>query len=178
MTFSGSFEAPSEYLHSGGVMRSEEPEEQKPTASVDDLINQLVVVGSYLNQLYTQAHLIHLNIEGPLFLPLHKFLKKQYEAHIDQFDSVAEFVRSMDYLMPMCARGLSGAYKGFKHVKSYDTRESLTTYVKNLENAGMMAKEVGCIAKEVQAPDVENYMADLVGAMFKAAWFIKATLRD
>lgn len=159
-------------------MRSEELEEQKPTASVDDLINQLIAVGSYLNQLYTQAHLIHLNIEGPLFLPLHAFLKEQYEAHITQFDTVAEFVRSMDYLMPMCARGLANAYKGFKHVKSYEARESLTVYVKNLENAGMMAKDVGALAKEVQAPDIENYMAELVGLMFKSAWFIKATLRD
>lgn len=177
MTFSGAFEAPSESINSGVLAQSEVPEE-KPTATVDELINQLVVVGSYLNQLYLQAHLIHLNIEGPLFIPIHEFLKDQYEDHIGQFDSVAEFIRSMDYLMPMCARGLSGAYKGFKHVKSYDARESLTTYVKNLETAGMMAKETGVLAREAQAPDVENYMADLVKAMFKAAWFLKATLRD
>jgi hypothetical protein len=41
-----------------------------------------------------------------------------------------------------------------------------------------MAKDVGMIAKEVQAPDIENYLAELVGMMFKAAWFLKATLRD
>jgi DNA-binding ferritin-like protein len=177
MTLSGAFETPAEMPHAGGFMQSEAPE-QKPTATVGELIDQLVVVGSYLNQLYLQAHLIHLNIEGPLFLPIHEFLKQQYEDHIDQFDSVAEFVRSMDYLMPMCARGLTGAYKGFKHVKSYTAREALTTYVKNLENAGMMAKETGVLAREAQAPDVENYMADLVKMMFKAAWFLKATLRD
>jgi hypothetical protein len=33
------------------------------------------------------------------------------------------------------------------------------------------------MAREVQAPDVENYMAELVGAMFKASWMIKSTLR-
>lgn len=151
--------------------------ETKPAASVDDLITQLVSLSSYLNQLYSQAHLIHLNIEGPLFLPVHEFLKEQYDAHITQFDFVAEFVRTMDYLMPMCARGLSSAYKGFKHVKSYDAREMLTVYTKNLEACGMMAKDVGCMAKEVQAPDVENYMAELVGMMFKSAWFLKSTLR-
>lgn len=151
--------------------------ETKPAASVDDLITQLVSLSSYLNQLYSQAHLIHLNIEGPLFLPVHEFLKEQYDTHINQFDSVAEFVRTMDYLMPMCARGLSAAYKGFKHVKSYDAREMLTVYTKNLEACGMMAKDVGCTAREVQAPDVENYMADLVGMMFKSAWFLKSTLR-
>jgi DNA-binding ferritin-like protein len=150
----------------------------KPAASVDELISQLVSLSSYLNQLYTQSHLIHLNLEGPLFIPVHEFLKEQYAAHIEQFDAIAEFVRTMDYLMPMCDRGLASAYKGFKHVKSYDTREMLTVYTKNLEACGMMAKDVGCMAKEVGAPDVENYAAELVGMMFKGAWFLKATLRN
>lgn len=155
-----------------------EEQEVKPVATVEELINQLVAMGSYVNQLYLQSHLIHLNVEGPLFLPIHEFLKTQYDAHITQFDTLAEFVRSMDYLMPMCAKGLQGAYKNFKHVKSYDAREMLTVYAKNLEAGGMMAKDLGTTAKEVQAPDVENYAADLVGQMFKAAWFLKATLRD
>lgn len=155
-----------------------EEQEVKPVATVEELINQLVAMGSYVNQLYLQSHLIHLNVEGPLFLPIHEFLKTQYDVHITQFDTLAEFVRSMDYLMPMCAKGLQGAYKNFKHVKSYEAREMLTVYAKNLEAGGMMAKDLGTTAKEVQAPDVENYAADLVGQMFKAAWFLKATLRD
>jgi DNA-binding ferritin-like protein len=177
MTYSSSFETAPQPVPTQAMMVIEEQEEA-PKASVEDLISQLVSLGSYINQLYTQSHLIHLNVEGPLFLPIHKFLNKQYEDHIEQFDQIAEFVRSMDYLMPMCARGLANAYKGFKHVKSYETREMLTVYLKNLEAAGMMAKDVGCLAKAVEAPDVENYMADIVKAMFKSAWFLKSTLRD
>ena len=79
--------------------------------------------------------------------------------------------------MPMCQRGLLTAYKGFKHVKSYEAREALTVYLKNLETCGFMAKDVGTLPRKVQAPDVENYMADLVGASFKASWFLKSTLR-
>jgi hypothetical protein len=151
-------------------------EVEKP--SVEELAKHLITLGSFLNQLYTQAHLIHLNIEGPLFLSLHKFMKKQYEAHIDQFDSTAEFVRTLDYLLPMCNRGLAAANKNLKLVKSYDCRDMLTTYLTNLDNCGMAAKEVLECAKAVEAPDIENFLADLVGEMFKAAWFIKATLRD
>lgn len=177
MTFSGSFEIPQMTAPVEGMVVVEE-QEMKPVATVDELISQLVAMSSYVNQLYTQSHLIHLNVEGPLFLPIHEFLKTQYDAHITQFDTLAEFVRSMDYLMPMCAKGLQGAYKNFKSVKSYDAREMLTIYTKNLEAGGMMAKDLGATAREVQAPDVENYAADLVGQMFKAAWFLKATLRD
>jgi len=176
MTYSGSFVTSP--VAPQATLIIEEQEDVNPKVSVEELITQLITFGSYINQLYTQSHLIHLNIEGPLFLPIHEFLKEQYDAHIAQFDQIAEYVRSMDFLMPMCARGLQGACKGFKHVKSYEAREMLTVYLKNLEAAGMMAKDVGEMAREVKAPDVENYMADVVGAMFKAAWFLKSTLRD
>jgi len=177
MTYSGSFESAPQFA----VMQEVSvPKERmsEPETSVEKLINQLVSLSSYVNQLYLQSHLIHLNVEGPLFLPIHKFLQKQYEKHIEQFDQIGEFVRSMDYLMPMCACGLANAYPNFKSVKSYEMREMLTVYLKNLEDCGLTAKDVGCTAKEAGAPDVENYMADVVKSMFKAAWFLKATLRD
>jgi len=151
-------------------------EVQKP--SVEELAKHLITLGSFTNQLYTQAHLIHLNIEGPLFLPLHKFLKNQYEDHVKQFDALSEYVRSLDYLLPMCNRGLASANKNLKMVKTYEPRGMLVTYLQNLEACGMASKEVLTVAKDVEAPDVENYLAELIGDMFKAAWFIKATLRD
>ncbi len=177
MTFSGSFNTasiPSEESENP----LEELEQEATGASIQDLISGLVSLSSYVHQLYVQSHLIHLNIEGPLFLPIHEFLKEQYESHIDQFDTLAEFVRTMDFLLPMCQRGLLNAYKGFKHTKSYEARESLTVYLKNLEICGFMAKDLGKLADEVGAPDVENYAADLVKAMFKASWFLKSTLRS
>lgn len=175
MTFSGSFNSaqPSQMVDEEAMEGPEQVEE----TSVEELISQLVSLSSYVHQLYTQSHLLHLNVEGPLFIPIHEFLKSQYEAHISQFDRLAEFVRSMDFLMPMCQRGLLGASKGFKHVKSYDTREGLTIYLKNLEAGGFAAKDLQKLAKSVDAPDVENYLAEFVGDMFKAAWFLKSTLR-
>lgn len=155
------------------MMVSVEPEPQ-----LQDLLLELVALASYTHQLYTQSHLIHLNVEGPLFLPLHEFLKGQYDLHIGQFDKLSEFVRTMDTLMPMCQKGLLSTYKGFKHCKSYETRDMLITYLNNLEDFGMKAKELGELADEIKAPDVENYAAQLVDETFKAAWFIKSTLRS
>jgi len=150
----------------------------EPEPQLQDLLLDLVSLASYAHQLYVQSHLVHLNVEGPLFLPLHKFLKKEYELHISHFDKISEFVRTMDTLMPMCQKGLLGAYKGFKHCKSYETRGMLITYLNNVEDFGMQAKELGELARKVQAPDVENYAAQLVEDSFKSAWFIKSMLRD
>lgn len=178
MTFSGSFSTTPAPQEAPEQMFEElETGDEENKASVEDLISGLVSLSSYLHQLYVQSHLLHLNVEGPLFLPIHEFLKEQYEAHIEQFDQIAEFVRTMDFLMPMCERGLLSAYKGFKHVKVYETREGLTVYLKNLETCGMTSKDLQKIAKEVDAPDIENYLAELVGMMFKASWFLKSTLR-
>ena len=149
----------------------------EPEPQLQDLLLQLVALSSYAHQLYIQSHLIHLNVEGPLFLPIHKFLKKQYEEHVAQFDQLAEFVRTMDTLMPMCQKGLLNAYKGFKHCKSYEARPMLITYLNNLEDFGMQAKELVNLARTVESPDVENYAAELVGMSFKSAWFLKSTLR-
>jgi DNA-binding ferritin-like protein len=150
----------------------------EPEPQLQDLLLNLVALASYSHQLYVQAHLTHLNVEGPLFLPLHKFLKKEYELHIDHFDKLSEFVRTMDTLMPMCQKGLLAAYKGFKPCRSYETRDMLITYLKNIEDFGMQAKDLGSLARKVEAPDVENYAAQLVDDSFKSAWFIKSTLRD
>lgn len=141
------------------------------------LIKHLVMLAALVKELETQSHLIHLNYEGDNFLEIHKFLKERYETHLEQFDTVAEFVRSLDHFLPMCACGLKEQMPPFQNVQSYDGRAMLMTYYVNIESLGYLAKEIEQVAAEVQAPDVQNYMAELTGDAFKTSWFLKATLR-
>ena len=145
--------------------------------SVDNLIFGMVELASYLYHLNTQANLLSLNLESPNSLSMSEFLKEQYKRHLCDFNLMAEKVRSMDYLLPMCEKGLMGAYKNFKNVKSYDSRDSLVTYVRNLEDCGFKAKDLYDTAKEVGAPDIEASLAEIIGNLFGAAGKIKATLR-
>jgi DNA-binding ferritin-like protein len=154
------------------------PAKSKAGGDVGAFIQQCISLCAYLKELETQSHLIHLNIEGSNFLGLHEFLKEQYEAHLEQFDTLAEFVRSMDYLLPMCGSGLKDAAPPMQVVTSYKSTDMLGVYYKNLEELGMKAKKLEPVAAKVGAIDVQNYMADLVGQAFKAAWKIKATLRN
>lgn len=146
-------------------------------ANVDNLIYRMVELASYLYHLNIQAHLIHLNYENSNFLAVHEFLKEQYEQHVEDFDTIAELVRSMDYLLPMCQKGLLNAHKNFKTTKTYEPEASLIQYTKNLEEGGFLAKDVFKLAQEVEAPDVENEIATVVGHLFKGAWMLKATIR-
>lgn len=149
-----------------------------PGGDIGSFIQQLLALASYTKELETQSHLIHINYEGSNFLGVHKFLKKQYEQHLEQFDTLLEFVRSMDYLAPMCATGLRDLMPPVHEVSSYKGNDMLGVYYKNLEELGMKAKKLEPIAAKIGAIDIQNYMADLCGQAFKAAWFVKATLRS
>lgn len=141
------------------------------------LVKHLVMLASLLKELETQSHLIHLNYEGENFLEIHAFLKERYEEHLEQFDTVAEEVRSLDHFLPMCACGLKEAMPPFQNVESYDGRSMLLAYYVNIESMGYLAKEIEQVAAEVGAPDVQNYMAELVGSAFKTSWMLKSILR-
>jgi DNA-binding ferritin-like protein len=148
------------------------------SGDVGSFIQQCIALCAYIKELETQSHLIHLNYEGANFLGVHAFLKDQYEAHLTQFDTLGEFIRSMDYLMPTCGCGLTDMSPGIQKVTSYKGNDQLAVYYKNLEELGIKAKKLEPIAAKVGAIDIQNYMADLIGQAFKAAWFIKATLRN
>jgi DNA-binding ferritin-like protein len=141
-------------------------------------VSELIKVCSNLDHLRIQAHLIHLNYEAANFLGVHKFLKKQYLDHVEQFDRVGEYIRSMDYLLPMCEKGLSSASKEIEHVSSYEPSTMLLTYCNNLTNFAMKLKGIRKQAEKIDAPDVENYIAELIGELFLAAWKIKSMLRN
>lgn len=143
-----------------------------------ELARCMLAMASLLHELQVQSHLIHLNYQGPNFLSVHKYLNGQYEAHLEQFDRVAEMLRSLDFYMPMCSKGLAAALEDpFVHCSSMNSTEMLANYLKNIETAGMRAKCVVDCAKAACAPDVENMAAELVESMFFNAYLIKSTLR-
>lgn len=156
------------------IVMSEEHEVRNPCAG---MVNQLIMLSAFLKEMETQSHLIHLNYEGANFLDVHQFLKGQYEAHLEQFDTVAELVRAQDFWMPMCACGLKDALPCFQNVESQNGKEMLAVYLKNLDDLADLAVQIEPSAQQVGAIDVANYMAELVAAASKAAWFIKAILR-
>lgn len=141
------------------------------------VVECLVKCAAFAKELETQAHLIHLNIECQNFLSIHEFLKDQYEAHLEQFDVLSEFVRSLDFLMPLCGCGLKDTVCGFRNVEQYEWRHMLTVYYRNMETLACMAKSLESCAASARVIDVQNYAADLVGQCMKASWFVKASLR-
>jgi DNA-binding ferritin-like protein len=158
----------------------------------DCLCEQLILLSAFTHELQMQAHLLHLNYVGSNFLAVHAFLKDRYEAHIDQFDTIAEFVRALGKPMPATHAELLKILPAFEHAMS--TAEcQLSNYAENLAHQACMATALESAATE-RAPlnspgslensmgtpqrqiDVANYMAELVADTGKTRWFITATL--
>ncbi len=145
---------------------------------VDNFIFKVVELSSYLFQLHAQAGMMHLNLESPGFIGLHHFLEEQCAQHLCDFNKMGKLVRSMDYLMPMCAKGLLGSYKNFSHVTTYEAKPSLIRYTKNLENGGYMGKDLVKMAEACECYDGAYEIACIINHMFTGAWKMKATLRQ
>ena len=156
---------------------SKDPQPKSKKEPVGRLANELINLASHAAHLMLQSHLVHLNFEGSNFFGVHKFTKGQYKKHQEQLDRLGELVRSLDFLMPMCCKGLMAAYKKFGHVEAYEGAAMLITYYENLEEFGMCAKKLAKLAAKMEAYDIENYCGELVEDSFTAAWQIKATLR-
>ncbi len=142
------------------------------------LAKHLVMLAAYVKELQVQSHLIHLNYEGSNFLEMHKFLKKRYERHLEQFDVIGEHVRAMDFMMPLCSCGLKEALGDcFHNVDSHDGRSMLLTYHQNLCDLCELVCCIEPLAVQMKAIDVANYLAELMADTNKACWYIKASLR-
>jgi DNA-binding ferritin-like protein len=177
--------APGPQVMSVPVMQAPQQQQEKPKAppkskkeDLSSFVQKLIALAAYVHQLQIQSHLIHFNYECSNFLSIHKLLKKQYEKHQDQFDVIGEYIRSLDYYLPMCHDGLMSASPEFKHCTTYEPKKMLMVYYKNLEELGMKCKKMAPIAEKIGALDIENYLAELLGEAFKDAWMIKATLRN
>lgn len=176
--FSGLPEQPVDSTSNGKIEPiSQDPKPKQKGEGPGKLISELIQLLSYTEQLRVQSHLIHFNYESGNFIGIHKFLKKEYELQQEHFDRLGELIRSMDYMVPMCMKGLLNAYKKFNHCDTYDPCEMLCKYISNVEDFAITCKKVRRTAMRVDAPDIENYMAELIEDSFKSSWFLKATLR-
>jgi DNA-binding ferritin-like protein len=163
-------------LRAQGLQQALGEEDDKEDAGPTDcLCDQLILLSAFTHELQMQAHLLHLNYVGSNFLAVHAFLKGRYETHIEQFDTIAEFVRALGKPMPATHGELLAILPAFEHAMS--TAEcQLSNYSENLAHQACMATALESAAADQRQIDVANYMADLVADANKNQWFITATL--
>jgi DNA-binding ferritin-like protein len=144
--------------------------------STQELACALLKLAAWCKRLENQAHLAHVNYVGPDFLSVHSYLKGQYEEHLEQFDQVLELLRSLGYWAPFSDKDLMDLSAEFNCLCGTDGPGLLSTYRGNIEAAGNYTKEVEALATSARSIDAANAMAEISGQMWKAHWFLGATL--
>ena len=140
-----------------------------------DLVLLLVQIAAFCKELELQSHVIHLNFAGPAFLSLHAYLKERYQAHQEQFDSLAELVLTSGSLFPLTSTQLQSVCPPFQDLQSPDPTAMCAVYRGNLDRLAALAIELEKASSCSCAPDVANYAAELLADARKASWFLAAT---
>jgi DNA-binding ferritin-like protein len=144
-------------------------EHPTPPPASSSLGQQLTVLAAFAKELELQSHLLHLNYVGENFVSIHTYLKGRYEAHLEQFDTLAEFVRIQGEFLP-------SSTTAFREVlPPLDGEATLESYLENLRSFVALAKALEPRAADAQAIDVQNTMADLVADGGKAIWFLSSS---
>lgn len=142
-----------------------------------ELVERLRVLSRALRALGSMAHLVHLNYVGENFLAVHAFLKERYEAHLEEFDTAAEFVRALGAPYLQTVAQLHQLPQGLEDLREECAcDEALALYHRNLQQVIALAQVLEPIAQKARAIDVANWCAELVASSSKACWFLRATL--
>ncbi len=131
-----------------------------------------VLQGTY--QLLLASQLVHWNVRGELFLPIHQLTEQHYQALFETLDILAERMRALGSEVPS-----DGATKSFMVTAKLDG-SSMKTMVEQLitmhEEAAKTAREVAGFADEADDPVTNDMMMDCLRFHEKAIWMLRAII--
>ena len=129
-----------------------------------------VLESSY--QLLLASQLVHWNVKGELFLPIHQLTEQHYQALFETLDMLAERMRALGTEVPT-----DGATKSFSVAAKLDG-SSMVKMVDQLiamhEDAAKSAREVAGFADEHDDPVTNDMMMDCLKFHEKAIWMLRA----
>ncbi len=125
-------------------------------------------------QLFLASQLVHWNVKGQLFLPIHQLTEQHYQALFETLDILAERMRALGTEVPS-----DGATKTFR-VEAHLDGSSMEAMVQQLitmhEEAAKGAREVAGFAEERDDPVTNDMMMDALKFHEKAIWMLRAII--
>jgi len=134
-----------------------------------------VKVGTVLAKSYElllASQLVHWNVKGELFLPIHQLTEQHYQALFETLDILAERMRALGTEVPS-----GGATRSFSVTAKLDA-SSMTGMVDQLiamhEEAATGAREVAGFANDADDPVTNDIIMDCLKFHEKAIWMLRA----
>ena len=143
-----------------------------------DLINKLTEVFNTNFVAYYRTHVSHVNIVGRNFYSDHKLLQKIYEELQGDIDTIAEFIRTLEAVMP---ESLATVIDGSK-IDDLDVFGSaddlLASVLTDLTTLISLYRELEELADEADEDQIGNFAQDRETVFTKFSWMLRATLEE
>lgn len=143
----------------------------------ETIIGKLNIMVADVHVLIAKLHNYHWNVEGCLFMPLHKMTEAYYDHFFKVFDDVAERILQLGAKPPVTLKEyleLSGIQEEEKSAFSKDM--VLNGVLKDFAYLAGNARELLKAADEDGDHGTEGMMGDLIGWLEKEMWLIRSTL--
>ncbi|NDE91077.1 MAG: DNA starvation/stationary phase protection protein [Alphaproteobacteria bacterium] len=135
----------------------------------------LVLADTYILALKT--HGFHWNVEGPLFLQLHEFFGKQYDALTEKADEVAERLRALDVYAPASFAQFTRMSNLAEETKVPSAQGMVAQLLADYE---ILAEDIKLgidIAGKADDADTQDLLTSQLHDADKTAWMLRAMLR-
>jgi DNA-binding ferritin-like protein len=143
---------------------------------MNDLITKLTEVFATNFVAYYRSHVAHVNITGRNFYSDHKLLKKVYVNQQANIDTLAEFLRTLDTLMPECLLDVQDLSAISDHMVAGDSDQLLRLVCEDLETLVELYRELETEAESAGQDQIANYAQEQLTNLTKQIWMINSTI--
>jgi starvation-inducible DNA-binding protein len=125
-----------------------------------------------------KAQFFHWNVEGPMFVDLHKLFGKIYEDVYGAIDPTAEYIRTLDDYAP-------GSFERFAELsmitgqtKVPKSRLMIQELLADNQTMIDLLNQCFTTAQDQRQEGIANFIAERIDAHGKHGWMLKSLLKD
>lgn len=129
-------------------------------------------------RLVFKTHAYHWNVTGPLFFSVHNLTEQQYENMFKAADDLAERIRALGEIAPMCLSTVTGNSVISDKGRSMSAREMVTDLANDHERIAHRLHDLIELAGEHRDPVTEDLATARAAFHEEATWMLRATAAE
>jgi len=152
-----------------------EPDLDIDAGSLRDISDELARCLADTFVVYMKTLAFHWNVEGPNFPQLHRLFQKQYEDLARGMDLLAERIRALGEMTPVCSAELLEMASISEQEGVPDAASMVRILKEDHETISRDLRAVIKVAQDEQDEATANLLAGLLEGHEKKAWMLRAT---
>lgn len=154
----------------------------KPSTGIGDAARKAiaetlsdVTVQTY--RVLLRSQVVHWNVVGPLFKPIHELTEEHYGELFAAIDQLAERIRALGHTVPT-GKAAVGLDKALSLGGRLTARSMVDELIEDHEGLVRLVREAAAQAEDADDFVTHDLLADRLAFHEKAIWMLKATVAD